>query len=69
MPFINSHGVGVKIPTMYGVFSFHTLVIGAKFLKELDDMVKSGKKSCFDNRIVAIAPMHRRTHTSPCDSG
>jgi hypothetical protein len=50
-------------------FNLHTLVIGAKLLKELDDRVKSEKGLCPDSQIVATTPRHRRTHTNPYDSG
>jgi hypothetical protein len=64
MPPANFHGVEAEIFIM-----FHTLVIGVKLFKKLNDKVKSGKSSCLDNWTIATTPMSGRTHTSPCDSG
>jgi hypothetical protein len=50
-------------------FTLHTLVIGAKALKEFGDIIKSWKNLCLDNQPVAIAPKHKRTCTSPYDNG
>jgi hypothetical protein len=48
---------------------FHTLEIGAKFLKELGDRVKSGKNPCPNNWTATTTSSSGRTCTNPYDNG
>ncbi len=42
-------GLTLKLLQCIKFFNLHTLVIGAKLLKELSNRVKSGKSLCLDN--------------------
>ncbi len=62
-------GSSLKFLQCMEFFSLHTVVIGAKFLKEFGDMVKSGKNSCFNSQHAAITLRRRRICISPYDNG
>jgi hypothetical protein len=49
--------------------NLHTLIISAKFFKELGEKIKSEKNPCLNSWTTPTAPKHKKTCTNPCDSG
>jgi hypothetical protein len=54
-------GLVLKLLQCINFLGLHTLVIGEKLLKELNDKVKNRKNPCLDSWTIATTPRCKRT--------